>query len=107
MSQDKPDLFCNSLNQCVEKPTAENAQIICGFKTAGQWNYYLWLQAENDETATRFTKEKIGTIKGVNRTSLLSASPLELNIPEAKEFISKYLNVSTPNYTWTGPLITG
>lgn len=96
MAEDKPDLFCNSLNKCVEKPVANDAQIKCGFKVAGNWNYSLWLEATSDEAATRFTKEKIRTIEGVTETTLMSTAPLELKIPGAKKFVSEKLNVEAP-----------
>ncbi len=103
MTQNKPDLFCNSLNKCVEKPVSEDAQIKCGFKVAGPWNYSLWLEAANDDAATRFAKEKIRAIDGVTETTIMSAAPLELHITGSKRFIPEGLNVEVPNYFWTGP----
>ncbi len=97
MSEDKPDLFCNSLNKCFEKPVAKDAQIKCGFKTGGPWNYSLWLEADDDDAATRFTKENIRTINGVTETTITTTAPLELHIPGAKKFVTDKLNIEAPS----------
>lgn len=63
------------LNDLPENPSP-GVKLHYIFNVFGDWNTCIWFQADNDDQATHFVKNKIAKIPGVTKTYTLPSTIL-------------------------------
>ena len=76
LSPSKAEGFYNSIMQMSQEP-AEGVRLDATYNVFGAWDFAVWFEAENNDSAVHFVGEKIRAIEGVVETITMPATPVK------------------------------
>jgi uncharacterized protein with GYD domain len=76
LNTSKTEPFYNALMQITENPS-EGVRMNAAYNVFGEWDFAVWFQADNNDSAVHFVGEKIRAIEGVTETVTMPATPVK------------------------------
>jgi len=72
----KTESFYNSLMKISETPS-EGVRLNAIYNVFGEWDFAVWFEADNNDSAVHFVGETIRSIDGVVETTTMPATPVK------------------------------
>jgi uncharacterized protein with GYD domain len=76
LNPSKTEPFYNALNQISETPS-EGVRMNAAYNVFGEWDFAVWFEANNNDSAVHFVGEKLRSIEGVTETLTMPATPVK------------------------------
>ncbi len=76
MHPTKTEAFLNSVSALSNRP-AEGVRLDATYNVFGNWDFAVWFEADNNESAVHFVGEKIRSIDGVIETITMPATAIK------------------------------
>jgi uncharacterized protein with GYD domain len=76
LNPSKTEAFLNSLMRISEMPS-EGVRLNATYNIFGEWDFAVWFEATNNDSAVHFVGEKLRGIEGVVETITMPATPIK------------------------------